>query len=90
MAKTKLREPVKQQRSTVEEHLQLWGSFPECTAKHSCELDWVHVLLINITDAVEHVRLLDTPGRSDREERRLLRNKLARIIATCEAWDKQL
>lgn len=90
MAKIKLSEMVKAERNSVHEVLQLWGSFPDCSPKHSCELDWIHVLLSQTTDLIEHVRLLSAPDYNEVKERKLMRKRLAQIIATCEAWDRQL
>lgn len=88
--KTTLAEMVERERNEVHAALQLWGEFPECNPKCACELDWIFVLQSQLTDVTEHARLIDTPDRSHRQERYILRKHLARIIATCEAWEKEL
>lgn len=80
------RDLVDAQRNSVAEALQLFGDFPDCTEAHACELDWQHVLMTRLTDAFEQTRL----DLSDPVVSMTLRRHLAQIVATCEAWDKQL
>lgn len=85
-----LAELVNSERNETHAALQLWGEFPECGPKHARDLDWLHVLQSQLTDVMEHARLASDPEHAEREEYRILRRCLAGIVATCEAWDKQL
>lgn len=80
------RELVQEQRASVLEGLQLFGDFPECGETNAVEIDWLHVLLTRLTDAAEASRLRSV----DETKNRSLRRELAKIVATCEAWEQQL
>lgn len=79
---------VNQQESAgiVAESLQLGGDFPQCTPDTATVADWQHALTERLADLFEQCRF----DESGLEVRRNLRTRLARIVALCEAWDKQL
>lgn len=76
---------VKREASTVHEVLQLWGDFPQ-GSENPCAQDWQHVLMEHSSGLFEQLRL----DESDPAVARAIRVRLARIAATCEAWDKAL
>ena len=81
-----LRALVAQQKSWVAEGLQLCGDFPDCNERIAVSVDWTHVLMVRLTDVIEQTRF----DESDPLVNQALRRQLANIVATVEAWDKQL
>ena len=80
------RDLVDEQANRVAETLQLFGGFPGCTEDIAREVDWMHALMTRMTDAMEQARF----DLCDPVVSMTLRRHLAQIVATCEAWDKQL
>lgn len=75
-------------KSEVPERLQLFGDWPHMKAKDALDDDWLHVLLICVTDAVEAMRLRS--GDESVEATQKLRRNLAIIAATCDEWELRL
>lgn len=76
---------VREQRNTVAEVLQLWGDFPQ-GVETACSQDWQHVLAEHTSGLYEQLRF----DESDPAVIRQVRIRLARIVATCQAWDKAI
>ena len=74
------------QRGETLAALQLWGDFPDHTARNAISQDWQHVLMSQLTDVFEQVRL----DESDPLVVGILLKDLARLVATCEAWAAEL
>lgn len=78
----KFKDLVKKERGSVIEVLQLWGDLDN-DEKRASQQDWQHLLM-------EHMAALSEADESDPAVIACMRKKLARIVAACEAWDKQL
>ena len=75
-------------RGLLLEHLDMGGYPPATTPKDAIDLDWLAVLSIGVSDAMEALRY--TGMDNERERRRLLRKGLALVVATAEEWEKRL
>lgn len=73
-------------RNGVIESLQSGGGMPEVDERNACSQDWTAVLATELADLMEQLRY----DESDPLVNAAIRKDLAAIIATCEAWDKQL
>lgn len=75
-------------RSDVPERLQLFGDMPDLTPSTALPLDWLHVIEVAKTDALEAMRMM-TPDQA-RAARRGLRRNLAIIVVACLEWEKRI
>ena len=76
---------VAQEHNCVAEVLQLWGDFPQ-GSDNPCSQDWQHVLHEHTNGLFEQLRF----DESDPVVIRAIRLRLARIAATCAAWDNAI
>lgn len=85
---TQFRALVAAQPSTVLEMLQLYGDMPHCSPARAIEADWLYCLTTCHADLLEALR--NTQPDDQRFARKMTRRALARIVAVCEAWERQV
>jgi hypothetical protein len=78
-----------QEKSEVMELLQLYGDWPEINERHNCDLDWIHVFQICITELLERARvesLEEDHDASLNAKRRYLRT----LKHAAMMWEQQI
>jgi hypothetical protein len=77
---------VKRESTNVVEALQAGGHIPDVDPFTAEPIDWIRILHETVTELLLDARF----ELSDPENIRVIRRRLAKTVAICHAWDKQL
>jgi hypothetical protein len=77
------------QKSEVMELLQVYGDRPEITERNNCDLNWIHVLQICLTELMECARV-ESLEEDQEANLRKQRRYLSTLKNAAGMWEKQL